>query len=27
VRLGVAWEVRRGAFLQRRSGVVTLKAR
>jgi len=27
VRLGVTWEVRRGAFLQRRSGVATLKAR
>jgi hypothetical protein len=27
VRLGVVWEVRRGAFLQRRSGEATLKAR
>ncbi|MFM1555332.1 MAG: hypothetical protein ACKJR1_02475, partial [Limisphaerales bacterium] len=27
VQLGVTWEVRRGAFLQRRNGVATLKAR
>ncbi len=27
VQLGVAWEVRRGAFLQRRSGVANVKAR
>ena len=27
VKLGVVWEIRRGAFLQRRSGVATLKVR
>jgi len=27
VKLGVVWEVRRGAFLQRRSGVATVKVR
>jgi hypothetical protein len=27
VKLGVVWEIRRGAFLQRRSGVATLKIR
>jgi len=27
VKLGVVWEIRRGAFLQRRSGIATLKIR
>ena len=27
VRLSVVWEIRRGAFTQRRSGVATVKAR
>ena len=27
VRLSVVWEIRRGAFIQRRSGVATVKVR